>query len=179
MASYEFKQFRNRFVVTLFSSKFFSFPLMFKIRIRYYKKAFNIGANPVIEHGVWIQSTHGLNGSIVIGNNVLLARNVSIDFSGGATLEDSVWLSEGAELHTHIHEVDEFRVITGKGTVRPSGLILRRGCWIGARAIVCPQAREIGENSVVAAGSVVTKPVPKNVIVAGNPAKVIKSLTNY
>lgn len=48
-------------------------------------------------------------------------------------------------------------------------------CWIGAGAIICPNV-SIGDNVVVGAGSVVVKDVPSNVVVAGNPAKIIKNL---
>jgi acetyltransferase-like isoleucine patch superfamily enzyme len=49
-----------------------------------------------------------------------------------------------------------------------------RHCFIGARSIILPGIT-IGDESVVAAGSVVTKDVPPNSVVAGNPAKVIRS----
>lgn len=47
--------------------------------------------------------------------------------------------------------------------------------WIGLGAIILSGVR-VGENSIIAAGAVVTKDVPKNSIVAGNPAKVIKKI---
>ena len=47
--------------------------------------------------------------------------------------------------------------------------------WIGVYAIVCKGVR-IGENSIVGAGSVVRKDVPPNVVVMGNPARVVKEL---
>lgn len=50
--------------------------------------------------------------------------------------------------------------------------------FIGARALIMPGVT-IGENSIVAAGSVVTKSVPAGVVVAGNPARVISSLEDY
>ena len=52
---------------------------------------------------------------------------------------------------------------------------LERNVWIGDGVIVCKGVR-IGENSVIGAGSVVTKDIPANVIAAGNPAKPVKSL---
>ena len=48
-------------------------------------------------------------------------------------------------------------------------------CWIGAGAIICPGVT-IGNNAVVGAGSVVTKSFGDNVVIAGNPAKVIRNL---
>lgn len=61
---------------------------------------------------------------------------------------------------------------------RTRGLYLdtwvERNCFVGARSIILPGIR-IGEGSIVAAGSVVTKDVPRASIVAGSPAKVVKS----
>ena len=48
-------------------------------------------------------------------------------------------------------------------------------CWIGGGSIICPGVT-IGDNVVVGAGSVVVKDVPSNVVVAGNPAKIIREL---
>lgn len=48
--------------------------------------------------------------------------------------------------------------------------------WIGGNSVILPGIT-IGNNSVVGAGSVVTKDVPEDVVVAGNPAKVIKNIT--
>ena len=47
---------------------------------------------------------------------------------------------------------------------------------ICAHAIILPGVREIGENSLISAGAVVTRPVPPNVIVAGNPATVVRKI---
>jgi galactoside O-acetyltransferase len=50
-----------------------------------------------------------------------------------------------------------------------------KNCWLGAGVIVLPGIT-IGDNTVVGAGSVVTKDLPANVVAVGNPAKVIKKL---
>ena len=50
------------------------------------------------------------------------------------------------------------------------------GCWLGAGVIVVPGVT-IGDNAVVAAGSVVIHDVPANTLVAGNPARVIRRIT--
>jgi len=51
-------------------------------------------------------------------------------------------------------------------------------CWIGGQVIICPGVT-IGNGVTIGAGSVVTKDVPSNVIVAGNPAKIIRYLPGY
>ena len=58
--------------------------------------------------------------------------------------------------------------------VRHCHTYVGRHCFIGARAIILPGVR-IGDNCVVGAGSVVTKDTPPGTIVAGNPAKVIRT----
>lgn len=174
--SYKKEQLKRRWILTVYGSKFFSFPLTFKFRVKKYRKYFNIGNQPIIENDVWIQRTHGLEGHLEIGDRVLLARHVSIDYSGVVILEDDVWLSEGSQVHSHMHKLDQTRLMRTKDNIVPTKVILRKGCWIGANAIILPQVGEIGENSVVAAGAVVTKRVPPNVVVGGNPAKIIKSL---
>ncbi len=54
-------------------------------------------------------------------------------------------------------------------------IVIGDNVWLGGGAIICPGV-SVGENSVVAAGAVVTKDVPANVVVAGVPAKVIRTL---
>ena len=174
--NYQKQQLQRRWILSFYGSKLFSFPLTFKLRISRYRKYFNIGQNPIIENDVWIQRTHGLVGKIEIGSRVLLARHVSIDYSGSVLIEDDVWLSEGSQVHSHYHKLNENRIKRTKDSIIPTSIILRKGCWVGANAIILPQVEEIGENSIVAAGAIVTKKVPANVVVAGNPAQIIKKL---
>ena len=55
----------------------------------------------------------------------------------------------------------------------PKKIVIKDYAWIGSKSVILPGVT-IGENAVVGAGSVVTKDVPDNAIVAGNPAKIIK-----
>lgn len=91
--------------------------------------------------------------------------------SGGITIEDNTMLAANVQLISNNHDLDERTVIT----CLP--IHIKKNCWIGAGATIL-RGVTIGENSVVGAGSVVTKDVPDNVIVAGNPAKVIKYIKN-
>ena len=68
--------------------------------------------------------------------------------------------------------------ISQQGYPPPSGsdsVKIKNGAWIGAGTIILPGV-EIGSNSVVGAGSVVTKSIPDFRVYAGNPAKLIRSL---
>ena len=89
--------------------------------------------------------------------------------AGGITIEDDVMIAANAQLISNNHDLDNRWIITCK-PVR----ICRRA-WIGAGATILPGVT-IGENAVVGAGSVVTKSVEANTIVAGNPAKVIRKI---
>ncbi|MDZ7891010.1 MAG: DapH/DapD/GlmU-related protein [Rhodoferax sp.] len=62
----------------------------------------------------------------------------------------------------------------GNGTAK--SITIGNGCWIGAKSIILGGV-SVGPGSVVAAGSIVTRDVPANVLVAGVPAKIKKSLS--
>jgi acetyltransferase-like isoleucine patch superfamily enzyme len=90
---------------------------------------------------------------------------------GGITIEDDVLIGPKVSLITENHPLNpkERKGLIGKP------ILIKKNAWIGANATILPGVT-IGENSVVAAGAVVTKSVPANVVVAGNPAVVTKQL---
>jgi len=115
---------------------------------------------------------NGCEGRISIGNDVLIMNGVRISSICGIIIEEGCMLANfcyltDADWHG-IHDRNEC-----PGGCAP--ITLKRGVWIGDSAIVC-KGVTIGENSIVGAGSVVTRDVPANVIVAGNPARIIKEL---
>jgi acetyltransferase-like isoleucine patch superfamily enzyme len=106
-----------------------------------------------------------------IGKNVFINHACSFLDMGGITIEDHVLIGPRVNLVTENHPLDpgDRRALVTKP------VIIKRNAWIGAGATVLPGVT-IGENSVVAAGAVVSKDVPANVVVGGIPAKIIKSL---
>lgn len=62
-----------------------------------------------------------------------------------------------------------------RNTTYPSPVVIGKNVWIGSNATILPGVT-IGDNSVVAAGAVVTKDVPENIVVAGVPAKFMKKI---
>ncbi len=97
----------------------------------------------------------------------------------GVTIEDNVFVGHGV---TFIN--DSFpRSTTADGELqtesdwRVETTVVKRGASIGSGATILSKV-VIGENAIVGAGSVVTRDVPPNTIVAGNPAKVLRSITH-
>ena len=92
---------------------------------------------------------------------------------GGIVLEDDVLIGPKVNLITINHPLDPSK----RHSTISTSIVIKKNAWIGAGASVMPGIT-IGENAVVAAAAVVTKDVPDHVVVAGIPAKVIKSVHN-
>jgi acetyltransferase-like isoleucine patch superfamily enzyme len=95
----------------------------------------------------------------------------------GVTIEDNVFIGHGV---TFINDSYP-RATTSEGRLQTEAdwkverTVVKRGASIGSGATVLPNV-SIGENAIVGAGSVVTKDVPPNLIVAGNPAKILRHI---
>jgi len=118
-----------------------------------------IGNNCMI--GAFVEITRG----VVIGNNCRIQSHSFI--CDQVTLEDNVFIGHGVMF------INDRRPPSGDPSKWEPTLI-KKGVSIGSNATILPVV--IGENSVVGAGAVVTKDVPPNVIVAGNPARIIRHL---
>jgi len=91
-------------------------------------------------------------------------------------IEDDVLIGCGVHIYVENHNFSNpNQLISKQGHSIAKQVVLKKGCWIGANAILLPGVT-IGMNSVVGAGSIVTKSVPDGVVVAGNPAKIIKKI---
>ena len=108
---------------------------------------------------------------IQIGKNVFINHACSFLDMGGITIEDDVLIGPRVNLVTENHPIDP----SNRKNLLCSSILIKRNAWIGAGATILPGVT-VGENAVVAAGSVVTKDVPNNTIVAGVPAKFIKNI---
>lgn len=87
------------------------------------------------------------------------------------TIGDNCMLAPNVQLYTATHPIDPVERNSGKELGAP--ITIGDNCWLGGGVIVIPGVT-IGDNVVVAAGSVVTKDVPTNAVVAGNPARIVK-----
>lgn len=109
--------------------------------------------------------------NIRIGKNVFINSGCTFMDRGGITIGDNVFIGPRVCLITENHGLAP----DARQTLISNPIVLEDNVWIGAGAIVLAGVK-IGENSVVGAGSIVTKDVPKNTVVAGNPAKIIKTI---
>jgi len=146
-----------------------------------------MGEGSFIELGVWVQlpsqvrigrrcrllsgvrlTSESDTGKLILGDDVYINRDVRLDHTGGLTLRSGARISEGAIVFTHRYRPEWELGWTA------SPLTVGEDAWIGARALILPGVRSIGDGAVVGAGAVVTKDVPPFTVVAGNPARPIK-----
>lgn len=111
------------------------------------------------------------------GKHTKIGKNVFINFDcifldlGGINIADNVQIAPKVSLLTEGHPLNP----NERQSLIPKSIHIKKNVWIGANATIL-QGVTIGENSVVAAGSVVSKDVPDNVVVGGIPAKIIKNI---
>jgi len=107
---------------------------------------------------------------MTIGKNVIINKGATILSPGKVEIEDNVLIGPEVKIATVDHDFYDRHNL-----LHFSKVTIKENAWIGIGAIICPGVT-IGKNAVVAAGAVVTKDVPDNVVVGGNPARFIKEL---
>lgn len=166
---------RPNFVITyeLFMTVIFSlprYPLFCWVKILFLRMmGAKIGRRVVIYPGVWIAPGRNL----IIGDDVDLAKDVLITSSGGVFIGDRTLIGYRSQILSSNHEIPpagEPFPISGNVYLP---IKIANDVWIGAGCIITAGV-SIGEGAVVAAGSVVTKDVQANEIVAGVPAKFMR-----
>lgn len=136
-----------------------------------YPNNITLGNNVIVGRNVYLTSENP-EATLSISDNVVLTLDTKIDFSGGVKIGKNSLISKNTIIETHDHGLDPHST--------PNFLSLEIGdnVWIGMNSIILSGVRRIGKNSIIAAGSVVTKEVPENCIIGGVPAKIIKKLKN-
>lgn len=109
---------------------------------------------------------------IRVGRNVFVNQNCTFYDLGGLDIGDDVMIGPNVSLITSGHPLEPSR---RRAFVTAKPIVIERNVWIAAGATIIGGVT-VGENAVVAAGSVVTRDVPPNTLVGGNPAKVIRSI---
>ena len=112
------------------------------------------------------------------GRNIHIEKNVFINSGCHFQDQGGVYIGEGSLIGHNViiatlnHDMDPYH----RADLHPKPVHIGKRVWIGSGSILLPGVT-IGENSIVGAGSIVTKDVAPNTIVAGNPAKFIKNLS--
>ncbi|RNC67162.1 sugar O-acetyltransferase [Proteiniphilum sp. X52] len=110
-------------------------------------------------------------GNISIGENVFVNHDCSFLDLGGITIDDGVMIGPKVVISSEGHPIAPAQ----RNSLSAGKVHIKRNAWIGANVTILPNVI-IGENSVVAAGAVVSRDVPDNVIAGGVPAKIIRQL---
>lgn len=110
--------------------------------------------------------------NIRVGRNVFVNQNCTMYDLGGLEIRDDVMIGPNVSIITSGHAIEPSQ---RRAFVVAKPIVIERNVWIAAGVTIIGGVT-VGENSVVAAGSVVTKDVPPNTLAGGNPARVIRSI---
>ena len=115
------------------------------------------------------------------GYNIKLGKKVYFNFNCvvldvmPVSIGDNVLIGPAAQIYTAMHSMDAAE--RKKGLEFGKSVTIENDVWIGGGCIICPGVT-IGRASVIGAGSVVTRSIPKGVFAAGNPCRVVRTLSN-
>lgn len=112
--------------------------------------------------------------NIEVGDNFYANYNVTILDIAKVTIGDNVMLAPNVSIYTAGHPIH--KDMRNTGYEYGIEITIGNDVWIGGNTVIVPGVK-IGNGVVIGAGSVVTKDIPDNVIVAGNPCKVIREIT--
>jgi maltose O-acetyltransferase len=129
----------------------------------------HFGQNSTIEPPFYC--SYGQN--IYIGHNVFLNVLCTILDCNEVHIGHHVMIGPHVQIYTAAHDLQAEARIQGWEVAKP--IVIEDNVWLGGGAILLPGVR-IGQNAVVGAGAVVSRNVPADTIVAGNPAKVIREI---
>ena len=134
-----------------------------------YTQRYGFGKNCIIGHDVLLVRHHHLNGTISVGNNVLMAKHTFIDYSGELIIHDNVSIANGVIIETHTHYIERGR---GGGAIQ-SRMEIGEGVKLLTRSYIADTCHSIGRYARIGAGTYVRSNIPPYAIVMGNPAKII------
>jgi acetyltransferase-like isoleucine patch superfamily enzyme len=140
------------------------------------KHGIKIGDNVSILKNTIIECTgviRHLGESLVIGNNVGIAQNCFIQVRGKVDIGNNVIFGPNVSIFSENHIFKNPNLpVNAQGESR-KGVKIGNGVWIGTRAVILDGVT-VGENSIIAAGSIVNKDVMPYSIIGGVPARLIK-----
>jgi acetyltransferase-like isoleucine patch superfamily enzyme len=134
------------------------------------------GENISIRSGSIIDCTgvySELGEKLIIGNNVGISENCFIQVRGNVEIGDDVIIGPNSSIFSENHNFQNNKVLIREQGVSRKGVKIEKGVWIGARVVILDGVT-VGENSIIAAGSLVNNEVLPFSIVGGVPARLIK-----
>ena len=134
-----------------------------------------IGRNSIVYNVRFMNLYRGSFKNLHIGSNCFIGDGVVFDLAGTITIEDNVTVSQESLLLTHFNIGYKNHPLQKLYPSAVSHVIVKRHSFIGVRTTILPSVT-LGEYTVTGAGSVVIKTVASKKMIAGVPAKVIKSL---
>lgn len=108
---------------------------------------------------------------IQVGKNVFINSGCCFQDQGGIEIGDGALIGQQVVIATLNHNEDP----THRADMIPQAVHIGKNVWIGGKATILPGVK-IGDNSIIGAGSVVTRDIPQNSIAVGNPARVIREI---
>lgn len=111
---------------------------------------------------------------ITIGSRTGISARAYLAGQGGITIGSDVIMGPNVQIFSENHNFSNLSLTIKAQGITKQAVVIGNNCWIGAGASILAGVT-IGDGCVIAAGSVVNKSVPENTIVAGVPAKVVKS----
>src|SRR5215216_6259005 len=141
-------------------------------------RGIEIGSGTIVMHGAILHVYNFRNmphSQIKIGRDCLIGEYSVIRGQGGVQIGDRVYTSPFTQIIAVNHVFDDPNRPFVEQGITAEGITIEDDVWLGAGAIVTDGVR-IGKGAVVAAGAVVTKDVPPHTVVAGIPAKPIKTI---
>lgn len=114
-----------------------------------------------------------LGDGLIIGRNVGLGTHGFYGGAGGVKIGDDCIFGNYVSVHPENHNYKDLDIPIRCQGVNRKGIIIGKGCWIGAKATIL-DGTILGDGCIVAAGAVVSGKFPDNVIIGGIPAKIIK-----
>ena len=141
------------------------------------RQGITMGNNVSIHRNTIIECTgviRELGEGLVIGNNVGIAQNCFIQVRGKVTLGNNIMFGPNVSIFSENHGYERTDLTMLEQPTTRKGVTIEDDVWLGTRCVILDGVT-IGKGSIVAAGAIVNTSVPPYSIVAGVPAKIIKS----